>query len=78
MGEVLRVTDPHAVVDMQKARDIRFFNQDQIRKLELLRQHGRGKPSLHPQHRRLPGTPRVRHPRLCARLGSIREDMQAA
>jgi len=35
MGEVLRVTDPHAVVDLQKARDIRFFNQEQIRKLEL-------------------------------------------
>lgn len=35
MGEVLSVTDAHAVVDMQKARDIRFFNQDQVRKLEL-------------------------------------------
>lgn len=35
MGDVLRVTDPHAVVGMQKARDIRFFNQDQVRKLEL-------------------------------------------
>ena len=35
MGEVLRVTNLHAVVEVQKARDIRFFNQDQIRKLEL-------------------------------------------
>jgi hypothetical protein len=35
MGEIFRVTNLHAVVEMQKAREIRFFNQDQIRKLEL-------------------------------------------
>jgi hypothetical protein len=35
MGEIFRVQDLHATVDMQKSRDIRFFNQDQIRKLEL-------------------------------------------
>jgi hypothetical protein len=35
MGEVFRVENLHEVVEMQKARDIRFFNQDQIRKLEL-------------------------------------------
>lgn len=35
MGEIFRVTDLHDVVGMQKAREIRFFNQDQIRKLEL-------------------------------------------
>lgn len=35
MGEIFRVTDLHDVVGMQKTREIRFFNQDQIRKLEL-------------------------------------------
>jgi len=35
MGEIFRVTNQHEVVDLQKAREIRFFNQDQIRKLEL-------------------------------------------
>lgn len=35
MGEVLRVTNMHEVVEMQKMREIRFFSQDQIRKLEL-------------------------------------------
>ena len=35
MGEIFRVTDQHDVVEMQKSREIRFFNQDQIRKLEL-------------------------------------------
>ena len=35
MGEIFRVTNQHAVVELQKAREIRFFNQDQIRKLEL-------------------------------------------
>lgn len=35
MGEIFRVTNLHEVVEMQKSREIRFFNQDQIRKLEL-------------------------------------------
>ncbi len=35
MGEIFRVTNQHEVVELQKAREIRFFNQDQIRKLEL-------------------------------------------
>lgn len=35
MGEIFRVTNLHDVVEMQKSREIRFFNQDQIRKLEL-------------------------------------------
>jgi hypothetical protein len=35
MGEIFRVTNLHEVVELQKAREIRFFNQDQIRKLEL-------------------------------------------
>lgn len=35
MGEIFRVTNLHEVVEMQKSRGIRFFNQNQIRKLEL-------------------------------------------
>ncbi|MEI8570916.1 hypothetical protein ACH5Y9_01455 [Methylomonas sp. BW4-1] len=35
MGEIFRVSNLHEVVEQQKAREIRFFNQDQIRKLEL-------------------------------------------
>jgi hypothetical protein len=35
MGEIFRVTHLHDVVALQKKREIRFFNQDQIRKLEL-------------------------------------------
>lgn len=35
MGEVFRVTNLHEVVELQKSRDVRFFNQDQIRRLEL-------------------------------------------
>ncbi|MCU0971629.1 MAG: hypothetical protein MUF57_07560, partial [Gammaproteobacteria bacterium] len=35
MGEVFRVTNLHEVVELQKSRDVRFFNQDQIRRHEL-------------------------------------------
>ena len=35
MGEVFRVENVHEVVELQKSRDVRFFNQDQIRKLEM-------------------------------------------
>ena len=35
MGEIYRVTNQHEVVELQKTREVRFFNQDQIRKLEL-------------------------------------------
>ena len=35
MGEIFRVTNTHGVVELQKSRDVRFFNQDQIRRLEL-------------------------------------------
>jgi hypothetical protein len=35
MGEILRVTDLHGVVDCQQEREFRFFSQDEIRKLEL-------------------------------------------
>ena len=35
MGEVFRVENLHQVVEAQKAREVRFFNPNQIRKLEL-------------------------------------------
>ncbi len=35
MGEVFRVDNLHEVVELQRSRDVRFFNQEQIRKLEL-------------------------------------------
>lgn len=35
MGEVFRVENLHGVVETQKSRDVRFFNQDQVRRLEL-------------------------------------------
>ncbi len=35
MGEVLRVENLHEAVELQKSRDVRFFNQEQVRKLEL-------------------------------------------
>lgn len=35
MGEIFRVSNLHEVVELQKTREIRFFNHDQIRKLEL-------------------------------------------
>lgn len=45
MGEILRVTDLHDVVECQKARDFRFFSQNQIRKLELPGNLAISKPS---------------------------------
>lgn len=35
MGEVFRVENLHEVVELQKSRDVRFFNQAQVRRLEL-------------------------------------------
>lgn len=35
MGEILRVTNLHQVVELQSQREFRFFSQDDIRKLEL-------------------------------------------
>ncbi|HEY9198218.1 MAG TPA: hypothetical protein VIR60_02550 [Gammaproteobacteria bacterium] len=79
MGEVLRVTDPHAVVDMQKARDIRFFNQEQIRKLELPGNMAVVKPSPY-THNIVAYWERPEAEIRIYALGwsSIRDDMQAA
>jgi len=45
MGEILRVTNLHDVVEGQKQRGFRFFSQDQIRKLELPGNLAVSKPS---------------------------------
>ena len=45
MGEILRVTDLHGVVQCQQEREFRFFSQDQIRKLQLPGNLAISKPS---------------------------------
>ncbi len=79
MGEVLRVTDPHAVVELQKARDIRFFNQEQVRKLELPGNMAVVKPSPY-THNIVAYWERPEAAIRVYALGwsSIREDMQIA
>jgi hypothetical protein len=45
MGEVLRVTDLHSVVRLQREREFRFFSQDDIRRLEMPGNLAVSKPS---------------------------------
>ncbi len=45
MGEIIRVTDLHSVVNLQEQREFRFFNQDDVRKLELPGNIAVSKPS---------------------------------
>jgi hypothetical protein len=45
MGEVLRVSDLHSVVELQREREFRFFSPDEVRKLELPGNLAVGKPS---------------------------------
>jgi len=45
MGEILRVTNLHDVVECQKHREFRFFSQDEIRKLQLPGNLAVSKPS---------------------------------
>lgn len=45
MGEILRVTDLHGVVTLQKEREFRFFSQDEIRKMEMPGNFAVSKPS---------------------------------
>jgi hypothetical protein len=79
MGEVFRVTDLHDVVEMQKSRDIRFFNQDQIRRLELPGNMAVVKPSPY-THNIVGYWERPEHDMRVYALGwsSIRADVQAA
>jgi hypothetical protein len=79
MGEVFRVENLHAVVELQKARDIRFFNQDQVRKLELPGNMAIVKPSPYTHNivaywERPESDIRV----YALGLSSIRADLQAA
>ena len=45
MGEIIRVDDLHSVAQMQQQRGFRFFNQDEVRKLELPGNLAVSKPS---------------------------------
>lgn len=45
MGEIIRVTNKHEVEKIQQAREFRFFNQDDTRKLELPGNVAFSKPS---------------------------------
>ena len=45
MGEIIRVNDLHSVVKIQQQRGFRFFNQDDVRKLELPGNLANSKPS---------------------------------
>lgn len=45
MGEIIRVTDTHSVVDLQQQREFRFFTPDEVRKLELPGNLAVSKPS---------------------------------
>ncbi|MBU1665011.1 MAG: hypothetical protein KKG92_06380, partial [Gammaproteobacteria bacterium] len=79
MGEIFRVTSLHDVVELQKSRDIRFFNQDQIRKLELPGNMAVVKPSPY-THNIVGYWERPEHNIRVYALGmtSIRPDVQAA
>lgn len=45
MGEIIRVSNLHSVVEMQQQREFRFFSQDDVRKLELPGNLAVSKPS---------------------------------
>ena len=45
MGEIIRVSNLHSVVKLQEQREFRFFNQDEVRKLELPGNVSFSKPS---------------------------------
>lgn len=64
MGEVIRVSDLHSAVQMQQAREFRFFNQNEVRKLELPGNLAISKPSPYTHNivayiEREPNEPRV-------------------
>jgi hypothetical protein len=79
MGEILRVTDLHSVVELQKEREFRFFLPDQIRKMELPGNLAISKPSPYTHNvvsyiERLPEDLRV----YSLGMSIIREDVQEA
>jgi hypothetical protein len=79
MGEIFRVRNVHEVVELQKSRDVRFFNQDQIRKLELPGNMAVVKPSPY-THNIVGYWERPEYDIRVYSLGlsTIREDVQAA
>lgn len=79
MGEIFRVTNLHEVVELQKSRDIRFFNQDQIRKLEFPGNMAVVKPSPY-THNIVGYWERPEHDIRVYSLGwsTIRDDVQMA
>jgi len=79
MGEILRVSNLHAVVELQKEREFRFFSQDQIRKMELPGNIAVSKPSPYTHNvvcymERSPEQLRV----YALGLSTIRHDVQEA
>ena len=79
MGEILRVSDVHSVVELQKEREFRFFSQDQIRKMELPGNMAVSKPSPYTHNvvsymERDPGQLRI----YALGLSTIRHDVQEA
>nr|WP_294838635.1 hypothetical protein [uncultured Methylotenera sp.] len=79
IGEVLRVSNLHSVVDLQQARDFRFFSQDDVRKLELPGNLAVSKPSPYTHNvvaylERLPDEARV----YALGLSTIRPEAQLA
>ncbi len=79
MGEIFRVENLHEVVELQKSREIRFFNQEQIRKLELPANMAIVKPS--PYTHNIVGyweRPESELRVYALGLSSIRDDIQQA
>ena len=79
MGEIFRVDNLHEVVELQKEREIRFFNQEQIRKLELPANMAIVKPS--PYTHNIVGyweRPESELRVYALGLSSIRDDIQQA
>jgi hypothetical protein len=79
MGEIIRVSDLHSVVQMQQQREFRFFNQDEVRKLELPGNIAVSKPSPYTHNivaylERQQDEPRV----YALGVSVIRPDVQAA
>lgn len=79
MGEIIRVTDLHSVVEMQQQREFRFFNQDELRKLELPGNLAVSKPSPYTHNivaylEREPNEPRV----YALGVSVIKPEVQAA
>jgi len=79
MGEIIRVSDLHSVVQLQQQREFRFFNQDEVRKLELPGNIAVSKPSPYTHNivaylERQQNEPRV----YALGVSVIRPDVQAA